>query len=160
MKKNTNHLVSLILSEPLNYEKLLEVPTEELEFLKDECDVVMKEIKNQIIKEYEIIKPSLIKMRDWKHQLKQLKDKRETYKTFISIDKNTSLFSASSLSSVNIIPTVSFSELFKDIENDKLIDDSPTPSTKNVSKIIKPVTIEPKKPIQKPPLKFAKKSYK
>ena len=171
-KMNTSHLVSLLLNEPLNYERMLEIPTDELEFLKDECDSVMKEIKNNIIKEYEIIKPSLVKMRDWKHQLRQLKEKREIYKTFISIDKNTSLLSGSSVSSVDVKP-VSFSELFRDIENDKLIEDgSPiatpkppptpkffTPSTRvdntkkapQTSKIMKPVQIEPKKVEKKPP---------
>lgn len=177
-KMNTSHLVSLLLNEPLNYERMLEIPTDELEFLKDECDSVMKEIKNNIIKEYEIIKPSLLKMRDWKHQLRQLKEKREIYKTFISIDKNTSLLSGSSVSSVDVKP-VSFSELFRDIENDKLIEDgSPiatpkppptpkffTPSTRvssgdntrvdkkapQTSKIMKPVQIEPKKVEKKPP---------
>lgn len=167
-KMNTNHLVSLLLNEPLNYERMLEIPTDELDFLKDECDAVMKDIKNSIIKEYEAIKPSLVKMRDWKHQLRQLKEKREIYKTFISIDRNASLFTNSSVGSSIDVKPVSFSELFRDIENDKLIDETSSPKEQkpvakptkgtntplpnkvqkpniSVSKIMKPVALELKK---------------
>lgn len=121
-----NHHISLLLNEPLNYDRMLEISTDELEFLKIECDSVMRDIKDQIIREYENIKPILVRMRDLKHKLRQLKEKREIYKTFISIDKNQSLLSSSSVSSVDVKP-ITFSELFRDIENDKLLDGPPSP---------------------------------
>ena len=121
-----SHHISILLNEPLNYERMLEISTDELEFLKIECDSVMRDIKDQIIREYESIKPILVRMRDLKHKLRQLKEKREIYKTFISIDKNQSLLSGSSVSSVDVKP-ITFSELFRDIENDKLLDGPPSP---------------------------------
>ena len=46
MKKLSNaSMINIFLNEPLNYERMLEIPTEELEFLKDECDSVMKDLK-------------------------------------------------------------------------------------------------------------------
>lgn len=126
MKKLSNaSMINIFLNEPLNYERMLEIPTEELEFLKDECDSVMKDLKLEIIKQYDSIKGVLDKMRDLKLQLRKLKERREIYKTFISIDKNQSILSDSSFNSNTAeIKHVSLSQLFKDIEDDKLIDDT------------------------------------
>lgn len=125
MKKISNRsMINIFLNEPLNYERMLEIPTDELEFLKNECDSVMKDLKTDIIKEYESIKDVLEKMRELKLQLKKLKERREIYKTFISIDKNQSILSDSSINSSNIeIKNISLSQLFKDIEDEKLIDE-------------------------------------
>ncbi len=123
-RMSTKHMINIFLNEPLNYERMLEIPTEELEFLKDECDSVMKDLKIEIIKEFESIKNVLDKMRELKLQLKKLKERREIYKTFISIDKNQSILSDSSINSNNLeIKHISLSQLFKDIEDDKLIDE-------------------------------------
>lgn len=161
-KMSTKHMINIFLNEPLNYERMLEIPTDELEFLKDECDSIMKDLKIEIIKEYDSIKNVLDKMRELKLQLKKLKERREIYKTFISIDKNQSILSDSSINSNNLeIKHISLSQLFKDIEDDKLIDEpvnnpifkkdknqplSQPLKTSSVSKIVIP---EIKKPLSK-----------
>lgn len=117
--KKPAHLVSLLLNEPLNYDRMLDISTDELEFLKIECDSVMDELKHKIAQEYELIKPHLFKMREWKQQLQQLREKREVYRTFLSLDKNESLMSTSSAPSETNKKQVSFSELFRDLENDQ-----------------------------------------
>lgn len=157
--QKSNHLVSLLLNEPVNYDRLLEITTEELQMLKDECDVVMKEIKTDIIKEYEMIKPSLNRMRDWKTQLRKLKDKRDLYKTFLSLDKNQSLLSTSSIRSSESKP-VSFTELFRDIDDDKLLEDPPSPPPVSLLKktVINPAAKTPTKVLSKPLVKPAPKT--
>lgn len=123
--KRKGQLVSMILNEPLNYERMLEVSTDQLEFLKHECDVAMSDLKKDIIQEYEIIKPSLARMRDWKQQLIEVREKREAYKLFLSIDKNQSLLSCATNNEER--KPLSFSQLFQDIENDSLDEPPPLP---------------------------------
>lgn len=140
-KMSQRSMINIFLNEPLNYERMLEIPTEELEFLKNECDTVMKDIKTEIIKEYESIKNVLERMRELKLQLKKLKERREIYKTFISIDKNQSILSDSSINSSNIeIKNISLSQLFKDIEDDKLIDEPVSNPIFKKSSVSKPVS--------------------
>lgn len=123
--KRTGQLVSMILNEPLNYDRMLEVNTEQLEFMKHECDIVIQDLKKNIIQEYEQIKPALVRMRDWKQQLVEVREKREAYKLFLTIDKNQSLFSCAT-SNEDRKP-ISLSDLFRDIDNDQLVEESPPP---------------------------------
>lgn len=119
-------MISTVLNEPVNYERMLEVSTEQLEYMKQECDLIIQELKRAIIQEYEIIKPSLMKMRDMKQQLVEVREKREAYKLFLSIDKNQSIIS--STTSTDRKP-VSLSDLFHDIDNNQLVDDPTPPQT-------------------------------
>lgn len=130
MQKRSTQLVSLILNEPLNYDRMLEINSDQLEFMKHECEIVIQDLKKTIVQEYELIKPSLLKMREWKQQLIEVREKREAYKLFLSIDKNQSLFSCTS--TIEERPPISLSDLFRDIDNDQLIEE-PTQHQRTVS---------------------------
>lgn len=109
--------LAIALNEPLKYDRLLDISTDELEFLKNEADVLADELKSKIGKEYELIKPSLSKMRDWKQQLNLLREKREVYKTFLTLDGKDSFMSTLKDKQTNAT-RVSFNDLFTELEKD------------------------------------------
>ena len=117
---NREKLITALLNEPVSYDRLLETSTAELEILKMECDNAAQEIKNRIIKDYEAIRPVLNRMRDLKYQLQQLKEKRDMYKMFLSLDRNSSIVSVSSQTSNNssLTQPVSFNDIFKELDED------------------------------------------
>jgi len=110
--------ISLVLNTSMNYNDLLDMTTNELEFRKIECQTVIKDLKTKIIAEFDTIKPALDRMREWKQVLHQLKEREKIYSMFVALDKNQTLISASSInSSTTERPHISLSELFRDIEN-------------------------------------------
>jgi hypothetical protein len=131
-------LREVALKEPLDYDRLLDISTDELDFLKNEADSVMLELRTQIIREYEKIKPSLNQMRIWKQQLKLLQEKREVYKTFLSLERNDTLLSSNSSLGLGAlrkpdIKKVSFGELFSELEKEEEGQPVPQNGTRNCS---------------------------
>lgn len=142
--RDTVSIIKSILSEPATFEHMLDLPAEQVQFLQDECDVLVKDLKSIIAHEYETIKHVLNRMRDYKKLLQQLRDRREIYSTFIDLEKGDqwlSLSSNTSLQSDRSLPdmlrkrlelkgpkqtrkSVNFDTLFQTLEH-QLIDDSP-----------------------------------
>ena len=83
-------LPNMIITEQ---QDLLELSTEQLEFMLQECNITIHDLKMNIFKEYDKLKASLAQIKLWKTKLQQLKQQRETYKHFLSIDKCDTLMS-------------------------------------------------------------------
>lgn len=122
IKMNRTTLLNISLNEPLSYEKLMDVSTEELQLLKEESEIVIAELKTLLVKQFEQIKPGLQKMREYKQALRNIKEKREIYSTFLSIDKDKNLLSTTSTVEERV-KNVKLSDLFTDIDNDNLLED-------------------------------------
>lgn len=120
------------LNEPLNYERLLDISSEELQFLKNECDVLCVELKKKILREYETIRPVLNRMKEWKRQLNNLNERRDVYKTFLSLDGKESIMSTLTSTRNTNTRHVSFSDIFRDLE-DETDEGSRTPTRSEVS---------------------------
>jgi hypothetical protein len=130
-----DRMLSLTLNEPLDYERLLDISLDELQLLKDECEVVVQELKGKIIKEYESIKPALARMQDMRQKLRRLKEKRDVYKMFLRLDRNEdmlSVISTATRSTISVdVPTqaIPMHEFFREIDDELVLEPPPPPTS-------------------------------
>lgn len=129
-------MLSLTLNEPLNYERLLDISLDELQLLKDECEVVVQELKGKIIKEYESIKPALARMQEMRQKLRRVKEKRDVYKMFLRLDRNEDMLSVISTATRSTITEIDIPsqampmhDFFREIDDELVLEPPPPPTS-------------------------------
>ena len=83
----------LSFNEPFDCEKLIDMKSDQLDFLIKECEINIEHLRINIVKTYQQAQPYLIQLTTLKRQLKQTTEKMEAAKTFLSMENNGSLVS-------------------------------------------------------------------
>ena len=87
--KMTSALVNLILKEYSDdYQYLLETPSEQLLHMRDECDAAICEVQNTLKNVYGAICSLVKDMKEYRHTLHILREKRGIYHTLGTMDHN------------------------------------------------------------------------
>ena len=113
--------------EPFDCEKLLELKTDQLDNLVKECELHIERLRNEIVKTYAEAQPYIMKLSHLKRQLRHAIEKMDAAKTFLSIDRNSSLVASVDLGHLKV--EVKRDEAGLDIEEPRLVDrsiDGPT----------------------------------
>lgn len=79
--------IKTIIQQPTTVETLFELPSDQIEFLIDECDIFLKEMKNKFMEDFEKLKPYLVQLKELKCMIDKLREKRNAYSTFINMDR-------------------------------------------------------------------------
>jgi len=123
------------VDDTLNYEKLIDMKISVLEELVKDCETAIEETRADIVQNYENAKPFLMKMRVSKTRLRQLVEKTEAYKAFLSTGKDGSLVSHLDIASLR----KNFPEMSTSSPNVSLPPtpkQSPPPIRRNLSKTV------------------------
>lgn len=86
------------MSNTIEYEKFIDMKSEQLEELVKQCNIDMETTRAEIVKNYELAQPYIHQMRLLKIKLKKLAEKKDAAKTFLSMENNGSLVSSINLS--------------------------------------------------------------
>lgn len=151
---DTSHLIQAILQEPENYDQLLDMSTENIEDVIRTRDITIQSRKQEMINSYAQIKPVLEYISKLREEVSRLKERRDLYKTFASIGRDT-LLSCSSASSIEHLlksnstyrpppsaPALTLDALFTDFSDQS--EGGPTEPTSPVAYTEEPVrTVKP-----------------
>lgn len=80
----TENFSRTVLAET-NYDNLLDKKVDEIEFMLTECDLACVELRDEILREYEKIKPVLSLISLMKQTRTKIKEKRELLQNFLTI---------------------------------------------------------------------------
>jgi hypothetical protein len=133
--KNKDSMVATLLvtdSEP-SYSYLLEMKPEQLQYMRDECNTCIDELKRKLVEEYRNIRPALERMKKYKIDIRQLRDRHETLSMFMSLDRDS--FALSSIDTFKRLPSsteprslASLDRVFREILAEEEMPPPPPPS--------------------------------
>ncbi len=132
------------VDDTLNYDKLLDMPTQTLEELVKDCEKAIDDTRKDIVGNYEQAKPFLLKMRSLKTRLHQLVEKTEAYKVFLSTGRDGSLVSRLDINSLR--------KNFPELNSESPLSISPRMALPEIPKL--------KKLVKTPPMKFKPRTSK
>lgn len=79
--------IKSIIQQPATVETLFDLPPDQIEFLIDECDIYLKDIKFKFLQDFETLKPYLLQLKELKIMIDKLREKRNAYATFMNMDR-------------------------------------------------------------------------
>jgi len=79
--------IQTIIQQPATVETLFDLPLDQIEFLIDECDIYLKDMKFKFLQDFETLKPYLLQLKELKIIIDKLREKRNAYATFMNMDR-------------------------------------------------------------------------